>query len=61
MYDFLYEEGTNPIEGSQNYLHQSAEPPLGIYDPENDGVYLSESLGVHEHWDNSKDIFSPDR
>jgi len=61
MYDFLHAEGTNPIEGSQNYLHQSAEPPLGIYDPENDGTYLSTSLGVHEHWNTSIDIFSPIR
>lgn len=61
MYDFLYTEGTNPSEGSHNYLHQCAEPPAGIYDPENDGVYLSESLGVHEHWDTSFDIFSPYR
>jgi hypothetical protein len=61
MHDFLHTEGTNPIEGSQNYLHQSAEPLHNTYDPENDGVYLSESLGVHEHWNKSEDIFSPDR
>jgi hypothetical protein len=61
MYDFLHAEGTNPSEGSQNYLHQAAEPPPDVYDPENDGVYLSHSLGVHEHWDTSIDIFSPDR
>lgn len=61
MYDFLHAEGTNPSEGSQNYLHQSAEPPTGVYDPENDGVYLSDGLGVHEHWDISFDIFSSDR
>jgi len=61
MYDFLYAEGTNPAEGAHNYLHQCAEPPPGIYDPENDGIYLSKSLGVHEHWDTSVDIFSPDR
>jgi hypothetical protein len=58
MYDFLHSEGENPPEGSQNYLHQSAVPPAGVYDPENDGIYLSESLGVHEHWDTTQDIFS---
>ncbi|UCD14023.1 MAG: DUF362 domain-containing protein [Thermoplasmatales archaeon] len=61
MYDFLHAEGTNPNEGSQNYLHQSAEPPSGVYDPENDGVNLSESLGVHEHWNTTVDIFSSER
>ncbi|KYK34661.1 MAG: hypothetical protein AYK22_05070 [Thermoplasmatales archaeon SG8-52-3] len=61
MYDFLHTEGTNPCEGSQNYLHQSAEPNPDTYDPENDGSYLSESLGVHEHWEKSVDIFSSDR
>jgi len=61
MYDFLHTEGTNPCEGSQNYLHQSAEPNINIYDPENDGIYLSESLGVHEHWNKSYEIFSSDR
>jgi hypothetical protein len=61
MYDFLHTEGPNPIEGSQNYLHESAEPTPETYDPENDGVYLSESLGVHEHWDTSVSIFSTDR
>lgn len=61
MYDFLHAEGTNPIEGSQNYLHQAAEPPSDVYDPENDGIYLSESLGVHEHWDTSVNIFSSER
>ncbi|MFO7677851.1 MAG: DUF362 domain-containing protein [Thermoplasmatota archaeon] len=61
MYDFLYAEGTNPSEGSQNYLHQAAEPQLNVYDPENNGVFLSESLGVHEHWDASVDIFSSQR
>jgi hypothetical protein len=61
MYDFLHAEGTGPSEGAQNYLHQAANPPSGMYDPENDGIYLSESLGVHEHWDTSIDIFSSDR
>ena len=61
MYDFIFTEGCNPSEGSQNYLHQSAEPLQDTYDPEGDGVYLSESLGVHEHWDTSVDIFSSER
>ena len=51
----------NPPEGSQNYLHQSAEPILNEYDPEGDGEYLNHSLGVHEHWDTSVDIFSSER
>jgi len=61
MYDFLHTEGPCPIEGSQNYLHQAAEPPNETYDPENDEVFLSESLGVHEHWDTNISIFSADR
>jgi len=63
MYDFFYVEGTGggPSEGAQNYLHQSAEPSEGVYDPEGDGVFLTESLGVHEHWDTDFDIFSFDR
>jgi hypothetical protein len=61
MYDFLHFEGPSPIEGSQNYLHQSAEPIQETYDPENDGEFLSESLGVHEHWDTNESIFSSNR
>jgi hypothetical protein len=61
MYDFLLTEGTNPCEGSQTYLHESAEPLPNTYDPENDGIYLSESIGIHEHWNKSIDIFSTDR
>jgi hypothetical protein len=61
MYDFLLTEGTNPIEGSQNYLHQAAIPTPNTYDPEHDGLYLSASLGVHEHWDRTVDIFSANR
>jgi len=61
MYDFLHNEGPCPNEGSQNYLHQAAEPPKDTYDPENDGEFLSESLGVHEHWDTNVSIFSTDR
>jgi hypothetical protein len=58
MYDFLLTEGTNPIEGSQNYLHQAAVPSPNVYDPERDGTYLNHSLGVHEHWDRTVNIFS---
>lgn len=61
MYSFLHAEGTNPCEGSQNYLHQSADPPQDVYDPENDGKYVSDSLGVHEHWDTNENIFSSER
>jgi hypothetical protein len=61
MYDFLLAEGTNPCEGSQNYLHQSAVPPKNTYDPENDGKYVTDSLGVHEHWDTDENIFSSQR
>lgn len=43
----------------ENFLRESAlanHSPSGMkYDPENDGKYLSQSLGVHEHWNNSKD------
>lgn len=61
MYDFLLTEGTNPCEGSQNYLHQAAVPPPNVYDPERDGTYLSTSLGVHEHWNRTVSIFSAER
>jgi uncharacterized protein (DUF362 family) len=44
--------------GVDNYLHEAAladAPPSGtFYDPEGDGLPL-ESLGVHEHWNNSID------
>jgi hypothetical protein len=61
MYDFLHTEGPIPLEGSQNYLHQAAEPPLNTYDPEDDGTYLYESLGIHEHWNPNISIFSNNR
>ncbi len=61
MYDFLHTEGPIPLEGSQNYVHQAAEPLPDTYDPEADGTYLSESLGVHEHWNTNTSIFSPYR
>jgi hypothetical protein len=61
MFDFLFAEGTNPVEGSQNYLHQSAVPPANTYDPENDGTFLNHSLGVHEHCNPAANIFSSER
>ena len=61
MYDFLHTEGPIPLKGSQNYLHQAAKPPENTYDPENDGQYISDSLGVHEHWNTSTHVFSSDR
>lgn len=40
--------------GADDYLHQAADPknrPKGLaYDPERDGVPITASLGVHEHW-----------
>ena len=61
MYDFLHTEGPCPAEGSQNYIHQAANPSINTYDPENDGEFLSENLGVHEHWDTNVSIFSANR
>ena len=59
-FDFLYAEWSDHphISGAHDYLHEAAmanAPPSGtLYDPENDGILL-ESLGVHEHWNNSID------
>jgi hypothetical protein len=68
-YDFLITEWPHVVEngtggpgslqgGAQDYLHEAAKadfPPSGTwYDPENDG-YALDSLGVHEHWNNSID------
>jgi hypothetical protein len=59
-FDFLYNEWhTHPhMPGAHDYLHEAAlipEPPSGVnYDPNNDGG-LTESLGVHEHWNNPVD------
>jgi hypothetical protein len=61
MYGFLHTEGPIPIEGSQNYLHQAAEPTSNVYDPEQDGIYLEQSLGVHEHWNTQVSVFSSQR
>ncbi len=62
--DFLRnEQAANPnvtdVTGNpDNYLHEAAladKPPSATsYDPEGDGTKLT-SLGVHEHWNNSKD------
>jgi parallel beta-helix repeat protein len=56
--DFLRNEPrcTNVTGYPENYLHEMAladNPPSGtFYDPERDGIRL-ESLGVHEHWNNT--------
>ncbi|MDD5327747.1 MAG: SMP-30/gluconolactonase/LRE family protein [Phycisphaerae bacterium] len=46
------------MSGADDYLHEAAlipSPPSGAnYDPNHDGG-LTESLGVHEHWNNSTD------
>ena len=47
------------VNGVDDYLHQAADStnwPKGIiYDPDNSGTPLN-SLGVHEHWNNSTDM-----
>ncbi|MBN2443767.1 MAG: DUF362 domain-containing protein [Spirochaetales bacterium] len=54
--DFINGEWTL-WDNADNYLHEAARannPPSGIYyDPENDGTRL-ESLGAHEHWNNTQ-------
>jgi hypothetical protein len=56
LLDFLRSEGAVVAGTPDNYLHEAAQadnPPSGtVYDPENDGIPL-QSLGVHEHWNNS--------
>jgi hypothetical protein len=56
LLDFLRSFEDVPAGTPDNYLHEAAladNPPSGtFYDPENDGIRL-ESLGVHEHWNNS--------
>jgi hypothetical protein len=66
-YDFLHTEfdgrhgdtGYPQMDGTDDYLHQAADSrtwPASIrYDPENDGTVLT-SLGVHEHWNNVRDM-----
>ena len=45
--------------GVDDYLHQTADSgnwPAGInYTPNNDGIPIPKSLGVHEHWNNPAD------
>jgi hypothetical protein len=45
--------------GVDDFLHQAADSAnwaTGItYDPENDGIPLSASMGAHEHWNNATD------
>ena len=59
-FDFLYNEwSTHPhMSGAGDYLHEAAlipDPCSGAnYDPNHDGG-LTESLGVHEHWNNATD------
>jgi hypothetical protein len=63
-YDFLLREWpsvvANPgLEGAaEDYLHEAAladNPPSGMfYDPDKDGLPM-QSLGIHEHWNNSTD------
>ena len=47
------------IPSLDNFLRESAlanNPPSCFkYDPEGDGTFISESLGVHEHWNNATD------
>ena len=54
----FYDPRSSSSRYTDNYLHEAAladNPPSGtVYDPENDGIRL-ESLGVHEHWNNSTD------
>jgi hypothetical protein len=42
-----------------NYLHEAAligDPPSGTkYDPEQDGTFVTRSMGVHEHWNNPEE------
>ena len=59
-FDFLYEEWDDypHMSGADDYLHEAAlipDPCSGTnYDPNDDGG-LTESLGVHEHWNNATD------
>ncbi|MBN1181602.1 MAG: DUF362 domain-containing protein [Bacteroidales bacterium] len=58
LLDFLRYTGRVKSGTVDNYLHEASQagsPPSGtVYDPENDGAPL-QSLGVHEHWNNSTD------
>jgi hypothetical protein len=53
------EEGAHGTGHPDNFMHEAAligEAPSGTkYDPEQDGKFVSKSLGVHEHWNNATD------
>jgi sugar lactone lactonase YvrE len=58
-FDFLYNEWPNEApgaDGADDYLHEAAlipDPPSDAnYDPNHNGG-LTESLGVHEHWNDA--------
>jgi uncharacterized protein (DUF362 family) len=61
--DFLRHEpraaGVHGPGHPDNFMHEAAlvgNPPSGTkYDPEQDGSVLTQSLGVHEHWNNEKE------
>jgi uncharacterized protein (DUF362 family) len=57
--DFLLAEDSGIQDYADDYLHEAAQadsPASGThYDPEDDGTPVSESLGVHEHWNNVTD------
>jgi hypothetical protein len=59
-FDFLYNEWSvyPHMSGADDYLHEAAlapDPCSGtFYDPNKEGG-ITESLGVHEHWNNAAD------
>jgi len=61
--DFLRNEpraaGVHGPGNPDNFMHEAAligNAPSGTkYDPEQDGSVLTQSLGVHEHWNNEKE------
>jgi len=60
VYDPRDHKGPFPqYAGVDDFLHQAASsdnwPEGMIYDPENDGTPLPESMGAHEHWNNAED------
>ncbi len=56
--NYTQRDGYNQRPGTDDYLHEAAlipDPCSGAeYDPNDDGG-LTESLGVHEHWNNATD------
>ena len=66
-YDFLHAEPkfttaqtyyNGEKSTAQNYIHESAlayNPPSGTYYKDGKGELITESLGVHEHWNNVND------